>query len=113
MLFTGSPSNLFLRFKKKEKFCGIFVPQKLMPQHFMPAKINALKVSKNNQAKYIDSYEYKSTRKCQKINIDSKNISTLSVFLLVRLLSYHQICSTTFYNTMKEVILSTISRFVF
>ena len=69
MLFIGSPSNLFLRLKKNEKFlrnlflrleefgniCGTnfcdlgpksqkFVPQKLMPQHFMPAKINALKV---------------------------------------------------------------------
>ena len=69
MLFIGSPSNLFLRLKKKREilrnlflrleefgnicdtnFCDLgpksqkFVPQKLMPQHFMPAKSNALKV---------------------------------------------------------------------
>ena len=60
------PSNLFLRLKKMRNFaefifaigefgniCGTnfcdlgpksqkFVPQKLMPQHFMPAKINTL-----------------------------------------------------------------------
>ena len=65
MLFIGSPSNLFLRLKKMRNlflrleefgnicgtnFCDLglksqkFVPQKLIPRHFMPAKINALKV---------------------------------------------------------------------
>ena len=70
MLFIGSPSNLFLRLQKKREilrnlflrleefgnicstnFCDLgpksqkFVPKKLMPQHFMPAKINAFKVA--------------------------------------------------------------------
>ena len=66
MLFIGSHSNLFLRLNKMRNFaefifaigrifagikcCGTNFcdlgpkSQKLMPQHFMPAKINALKV---------------------------------------------------------------------
>ena len=47
--------NLFLRLEEFGNICGTnfcdlgpksqkFVPQNLMPQHFMPAKINALKV---------------------------------------------------------------------
>ena len=54
MLFIGSPSNLFLRLKEFGNICGTnfsdlgpksqkVVPKKLLPQHFMPAKINALK----------------------------------------------------------------------
>ena len=69
MLFIGSPSNSFFRLKKMRNFGNLFlrleefgnicvtnfcdlgpksqkfVPQKLMLQHFISAKINALKVT--------------------------------------------------------------------
>ena len=69
MLFIGSPSNLFLRLKKKEKFCGIY---------FMPAKINALKVSIFDPIKKLKLASFHSLSKKKVIKTKTKTVALQS-----------------------------------